>query len=429
MKATPVLLIAVLVGTTGSAIHTSAVSTLVSHSIISPSTALPDEGELPSLAGATLWLNSQPLTPAGLRGKVVLIDFSTYTCINWLRTLSHVRAWAEKYKDQGLVVINVQTPEFEFEKNIDNVRLASKQMGVVYPTAIDNDYAIWNAFDNHYWPALYIVDAKGRIRHHHFGEGDYEQSEKIIKQLLTEAGQKGIGPDLAQVHESGAEVEADWSTLKSGETYVGYDRAENFSSPGGLASGKSHVYSAPAKLELNHWALDGDLDGGEAGHGLEQGERADRVSISRPRSASRNGAGSAGIARALSRAHRWSPAGRRARCGCRRPWATAPSPRSDSISLFGSRVRSPIDSSRSSFSIRARRRSCSRSADSLRTTFDCSGHRSRAVARCFQISTLTQRSLPTRDTTPLCRPYRFRLESHSCSAKCWQSTRGESSNA
>jgi len=265
MKAIQLLLVAVLVGTTGSAMHTSAVSTLVAHPIASPSTALPDEGELPSLAGATLWLNSQPLTPAALRGKVVLIDFSTYTCINWLRTLSHVRAWAEKYKDQGLVVINVQTPEFEFEKNIDNVRLASKQMGVVYPTAIDNDYAIWNAFNNHYWPALYIVDAKGRIRHHQFGEGDYEQSEKIIKQLLTEAGRKGIGPDLAQVHEGGAEVGADWSTLKSGETYVGYDRAENFSSPGGLASGKTHLYAAPAQLKLNHWALVGDWTVGKQG--------------------------------------------------------------------------------------------------------------------------------------------------------------------
>jgi thiol-disulfide isomerase/thioredoxin len=226
---------------------------------------LPDEGAMPSLGGAAEWLNSPPLTAAGLRGKVVLVDFSTFTCINWLRTLSHVRAWAEKYQDQGLVVINVQTPEFEFEKNIDNVRLASKQMGVVYPTAVDNDYAIWNAFNNHYWPALYIVDAKGRIRHHQFGEGDYERSEAIIKQLLTEAGQKGIGPDLAPVHESGAEVGADWSTLKSAETYVGYDRAENFASPGGLARGKPHSYSAPAQLQLNHWALVGDWTVGKQG--------------------------------------------------------------------------------------------------------------------------------------------------------------------
>jgi thiol-disulfide isomerase/thioredoxin len=265
MKVIPLLLVAVLVTAAGTAIHTSAVGEPVMQLMTPASNPLPDEGELPSLAGATLWLNSQPLTPAALRGKVVLVDFSTYTCINWLRTLPHVRAWAEKYKDRGLVVINVQTPEFEFEKNIDNVRLASKQMGVVYPTAVDNNYAIWNAFDNHYWPALYIVDAKGRIRHHQFGEGDYERSEAIIKQLLSEAGQTGLGTDLAPVHENGAEVGADWKTLKSAETYVGYDRAENFSSPGGLASGKPHDYVAPARLELNHWALNGDWTVGKQG--------------------------------------------------------------------------------------------------------------------------------------------------------------------
>jgi thiol-disulfide isomerase/thioredoxin len=265
MKAIPLLLAAVVVIAAGTAIRTSAVDKPKMQRLTHASIPLPVEGELPSLAGATLWLNSQPLTPAALRGKVVLVDFSTYTCINWLRTLSHVRAWAEKYKDHGLVVINVQTPEFEFEKNIDNVRRASKEMGVDYPTAVDNDYAIWNAFDNHYWPALYIVDAKGRIRHHQFGEGDYERSEAIIKQLLIEAGQTGIGPELAQIHESGAEVQADWSDLKTGETYVGYDRAENFSSPGGLASGKSHVYAAPTKLELNHWALVGDWTAGKQG--------------------------------------------------------------------------------------------------------------------------------------------------------------------
>jgi thiol-disulfide isomerase/thioredoxin len=265
MNAIQLLTAASLAGAIAIAMHTSAASTPVMHRTNPLTAPLPIEGEMPSLAGATLWLNSQPLTPAALRGKVVLVDFSTFTCINWLRTLSHVRAWAEKYKDKGLVVINVQTPEFEFEKNIDNVRRASKEMGVTYPTAIDNDYAIWNAFDNHYWPALYIVDAKGSIRHHHFGEGDYERSEAIIKQLLTEAGQKDVGPDLAQVHESGAEVQADWSTLKTPETYVGHDRAENFSSPSGLVSGKSHVYSAPARLELNHWALEGDWTVGKQG--------------------------------------------------------------------------------------------------------------------------------------------------------------------
>ena len=226
---------------------------------------LADEGALPSLAGATLWLNSQPLTPASLRGKVVLVDFSTYTCINWLRTLPHIRAWAERYREHGLVVINVQTPEFEFEKNVDNVRAASTAMGVAYPTAVDNDYAIWNAFDNHYWPALYVVDAKGRIRHHQFGEGDYDRLEAIIRQLLVEAGQTDIGPDLAAIHESGAEVGAAWNTLETGETYVGYDRADDFSSTGGLQRGKPHVYAAPAQLELNHWALVGDWTVGKQG--------------------------------------------------------------------------------------------------------------------------------------------------------------------
>jgi len=186
------------------------------------------------------------------------VDFSTYTCINWLRSLPYVRAWAEKYKDRGLVVINVQTPEFEFEKNIENVRWASKEMGVDYPVAIDNDYAIWNAFSNQYWPALYIADAQGRIRHHHFGEGGYDESEKVIQQLLTDAGVSGIGHDLVSVNPHGLEAPADWSSLKSGETYVGYARTEGFASPGGVVSDKRHVYTIPAQLRINHWAMDGD---------------------------------------------------------------------------------------------------------------------------------------------------------------------------
>ena len=160
---------------------------------------LPVEGEMASLDGATGWLNSPPLTTAGLRGKVVLVDFWTYTCINWLRTEPYVRAWAEKYKNQGLVVIGVHTPEFAFEHDVDNVRRAVKAMRVDYPVAIDSDYAIWNAFKNEYWPALYFVDAKGQIRHHKFGEGGYEQSERVIQQLLTEAGVGGIGQELVAV--------------------------------------------------------------------------------------------------------------------------------------------------------------------------------------------------------------------------------------
>ncbi len=171
---------------------------------------LPVEGGFPSLGGATEWVNSRPLTPAGLRGKVVLIDFWTYTCVNWRRTLPYVRAWAERYADRGLVVIGVHTPEFSFEHNIENVRWAAKDMKISYPIVVDSDYAIWRAFNNEYWPALYFIDAKGQIRHHQFGEGEYEQSERVIQQLLSEASGKTVGSELVSVVASGAEVAADW---------------------------------------------------------------------------------------------------------------------------------------------------------------------------------------------------------------------------
>jgi thiol-disulfide isomerase/thioredoxin len=219
---------------------------------------LPIKGDFPSLGGATGWLNSQPLTAAGLRGKVVLVDFWTYTCINWRRQLPYVRAWAEKYKDQGLVVIGVHSPEFDFEKNVDNVRWAAKDMRVDYPIAIDSNQAIWRTFGNQYWPALYFVDARGHIRHSQFGEGDYDRSERIIQQLLAEAGNRDAGHELVSVDAHGAEVAADWNSLKSPENYVGYERTENFSSPGGAASGTKRVYSIPVSLSLNHWALAGD---------------------------------------------------------------------------------------------------------------------------------------------------------------------------
>jgi thiol-disulfide isomerase/thioredoxin len=219
---------------------------------------LPIEGELPSLGSATEWLNSQPLTAAGLRGKVVLISFWTYTCINWLRQLPYVRAWAEKYKDQGLVVIGVHTPEFAFERDVENVRWAAKDMRVDYPIAIDNDYSIWRAFNNSYWPALYFVDAQGNIRHHQFGEGEYEQSEMILQQLLEEAGNGGIGHELVSVDARGAEAAADWGSLKTPENYLGYERTENFASPGGAVLDTRRVYATPERLRLNHWALSGD---------------------------------------------------------------------------------------------------------------------------------------------------------------------------
>jgi thiol-disulfide isomerase/thioredoxin len=216
------------------------------------------EGEMPSLGGGVGWLNSQPLTAGGLRGKVVLVDFWTYTCVNWRRTLPYVRAWAEKYKDHGLVVIGVHTPEFSFEHNVDNIRWALRDMRISYPVAIDSDYGIWNAFHNEYWPALYFVDARGKIRHHQFGEGEYEQAERVIQQLLTEAGASGFGHDLVSVVPQGAEVAADGRTLGSPESYVGYAQSQNFASLGGTARDKARGYTVPVRLELNHWALAGD---------------------------------------------------------------------------------------------------------------------------------------------------------------------------
>ena len=219
---------------------------------------LPIEGELPSLDGATTWLNSPPLTAANLRGKVVLIDFWTYTCINWLRTLPYVRAWAEKYKEHGVVVIGVHTPEFSFEHDLENVRRAVQDMRVSYPVAIDNDYAIWSAFDNHYWPALYLVDAQGRIRYHHFGEDAYEQLEMMLQHVLAEAGIGGLDDELVSVNASGVEAAADWGSLRSPENYLGDARTENFASPGEAVLNQRHLYAAPERLRLNQWALAGD---------------------------------------------------------------------------------------------------------------------------------------------------------------------------
>jgi hypothetical protein len=197
-------------------------------------------GTLPGFDGATGWLNSEPLTAEGLRGQVVLVDFWTYTCINWLRTLGYVRAWFEKYADQGLVVVGVHTPEFPFEHDIANVREAAKEMRVEYPIALDSDYAVWRAFGNHYWPAVYIADAEGRIRHHHFGEGGYEECERVIQRLLS------VEESLVSVADEGFEAQADWANLESPETYLGSEQAQNMVSGDG------------ADLRLNEWALSGD---------------------------------------------------------------------------------------------------------------------------------------------------------------------------
>ena len=216
------------------------------------------EGSMPSLAGATEWLNSAPLTPANLRGKIVLINFWTFSCINSLRQLPYLRAWTTKYKDQGLVVVGVQAPEFEFEKNLDDVRWARKSMNLDYPIAVDNDHAIWRGFNNNAWPALYFVDATGRIRHHQLGEGNYDRAELVIQQLLAEIGNSSVAGGFASVDARGAEAPANWGSLRSPETYVGYERAESFASPGGAATNKSHTYALPARLKLNQWALSGD---------------------------------------------------------------------------------------------------------------------------------------------------------------------------
>jgi thiol-disulfide isomerase/thioredoxin len=195
--------------------------------------------------GATDWLNSPALSAEQLRGKVVLVQFGTYTCINWLRTLPHVRAWAEKYQKHGLVLVNVHTPEFEFEKNMDNVRRAVKELRLAFPVAVDNDYAIWRAFANNAWPALYLIDAQGRVRYRHLGEGEYERSEKMIQQLLAEAGAAGVPRDLVSVEGHGAEVAADWANLRSPETYLGPERIQN------------RLNTAPGRLRLNQWTTSG----------------------------------------------------------------------------------------------------------------------------------------------------------------------------
>jgi len=214
--------------------------------------------ELSSLGRATAWINSPALTDADLVGKVVLVQFWTFTCINWLRTLPYIRAWAQAYGPSGLVVVGVHTPEFPFERDLANVRRSAAELKVNYPVAVDNDYAVWGAFDNHYWPALYLLDSGGRVRHHQFGEGEYAGCERAIQRLLADAGARDATRPLAAVDGRGIEAPADWADLRSPENYVGYERTENFASPGGAASGRRRVYALPRELLLNHWALDGD---------------------------------------------------------------------------------------------------------------------------------------------------------------------------
>jgi thiol-disulfide isomerase/thioredoxin len=215
------------------------------------------DGELNALARATEWLNTTPLSATGLRGKVVLVQFWTFTCVNWIRTLPYVRAWADKYKERGLVVIGAHSPEFSFERNLTNVRRSAKEMSVSYPIAVDNEFAIWRAFQNQYWPALYLIDAQGRNRYHRFGEGAYDDIERHIQQLLTENHASGGDGRLVAVEPRGLEVAADWGNLRSAENYLGFERTENFASAADRAPNRQHVYSVPSRLPLNHWGLSG----------------------------------------------------------------------------------------------------------------------------------------------------------------------------
>ncbi|AMW83750.1 DipZ protein [Pseudomonas yamanorum] len=226
------------------------------------SDTLPVEGQLPALDGAVQWLNSEPLTAEALKGKVVLVDFWTYSCINCLRTLPYVKAWAEKYRDQGLVVIGVHAPEFAFERDVNNVTKAMKDLGITYPVAIDNNYKIWRAFNNQYWPAHYFADAKGQIRYHHFGEGDYAESERVIQQLLREAGATKVAGGLIEADAKGIQAAPDMNEVQSPETYLGFQRAENFVTTGTLGTDKVVNYPAAGNLALNNWTLEGQWNVG-----------------------------------------------------------------------------------------------------------------------------------------------------------------------
>jgi thiol-disulfide isomerase/thioredoxin len=231
----------------------------LAHRLAGDEVGLPVEGQLASFEGATGWLNSQPLTPDGLRGRVVLVDFWTYTCVNWLRTLPYVRAWDARYRDRGLTIIGVHTPEFGFERDVDNITARTRTFDVEYPVATDSDYGVWQAFSNHYWPALYIADAEGRIRYHHFGEGEYAMAEMVVQQLLLDAGaQDVVDQDLVQVEPHGLEVAADLRTLRSPESYLGYGQSAGFASGDVAVLDEPHVYDAAPRLPLNDWDLSGN---------------------------------------------------------------------------------------------------------------------------------------------------------------------------
>ena len=235
------------------------IAAMLLSSLVPQATArLPVERAMPSLDDATMWLNSPPLTAAGLRGKVVLVDFWTYTCINWRRTMPWLRAWAEKYEDHGLVVVGVHTPEFSFERDPDNIRREAASQAVGYPIAVDSGYAIWDAFGNQFWPALYFIDAQGRVRHHQFGEGNYGRLEGVIQQLLIEAGHTSFERKFVSAQGRGAEADAAWEDLRSPETYLGSARSGSFASLKDVLPDRRRLFAFPMRLKLNEWALAGD---------------------------------------------------------------------------------------------------------------------------------------------------------------------------
>lgn len=258
MNTTPALLMSIATGVAIACFGASCEGSGQTPGASTPAEFFDSERTMPSLEGATGWINSAPLDADALRGKVVLVDFWTYTCINWMRTAPYVRTWAEKYKDAGLVVIGVHSPEFAFEQDPERVRRFTAAMDLRFPVAIDSQHAIWRAFRNQYWPALYIVDAQGKIRHRQFGETDYDKAEAVLQALLKEAGARDLDTAIAPVVGRGPEAAADWANLKSPETYTGYSRTERFASPGGIVPSGQHDYTAPSRLRDNQWALVGN---------------------------------------------------------------------------------------------------------------------------------------------------------------------------
>ena len=281
------------------------------HRLAGDDAVLPVEGHLASFDGATGWLNSEPLTPDGLRGRVVLVDFWTYTCVNWLRTLPYIRAWVEKYGDQGLTVVGVHTPEFGFEHDVDNVRAQVRELGVEFPVALDNDYGVWRAFANHFWPAIYLADAEGRIRFHHFGEGEYAMTEMVIQQLLIDAGAADVDQGLVEVEPRGLEVPADWRVVQSPETYVGYGQSTGFASEGGRRLRPAACLRAPAAATQPVGAVR-DLDRGASRRAAERARRTARVPLPRARPEPGHGPGVEGRLGRVPRDDRRPAAQRRA---------------------------------------------------------------------------------------------------------------------